>query len=146
MAENRTKPTKVSPAEFIKHVENERRRKDGLELLALMKDITGERAKMWGPTIVGFGQYRYKYESGREGDIMIAGFSPRNQNLVLYVGSVLQNERLMSKLGKYKVGKGCLYINKLDDIDRDVLRQLIEESVAATRRRIAVSDGPVLLK
>jgi hypothetical protein len=111
-----------------------------------MKDITGERAKMWGPTIVGFGQYRYKYESGREGDIMIAGFSPRNQNLVLYVGSVLQNERLMSKLGKYKVGKGCLYINKLDDIDRDVLRQLIEESVAATRRRIAVSDGPVLLK
>lgn len=146
MTENKTKPTKVSPAEFIKQVENERRRKDGLELLALMKDITGERAKMWGPTIVGFGEYRYKYESGREGDIMIAGFSPRNQNLVLYVGSVLQNERLMSKLGKHKVGKGCLYINKLDDIDRDVLRQLIEESVAATRRRIAVSDGPVLLK
>jgi hypothetical protein len=143
MAENKTKPTDVSPAAFIAQVENEQRRKDGRELLAMMKDITGERAKMWGPTIVGFGQYRYRYDSGREGDIMIVGFSPRKQNLVLYVGSALHDESLMSKLGKHKKGKGCLYVNKLDDIDRKALRKIVEKSVRDTRRRIAAGDGVV---
>lgn len=143
MAENKTKPTEVSPTAFIGQVENEQRRKDGKELLAMMKDITAERAKMWGPTIVGFGQYRYRYDSGREGDIMIVGFSPRRQNLVLYVGSVLNDESLMSRLGKHKKGKGCLYVNKLDDIDRKVLRKIVEKSVKETRRRIAAGDGVV---
>jgi len=143
MAENKTKPTEVSPTAFIGQVENEQRRKDGEELLAMMKDITAERAKMWGPTIVGFGQYRYRYDSGREGDIMIVGFSPRRQNLVLYVGSVLNDESLMSRLGKHKKGKGCLYVNKLDDIDRKVLRKIVEKSVKETRRRIAAGDGVV---
>jgi hypothetical protein len=137
MAENKTKPTKVSPNAFLKTVENEQRRKDGKELMALMKDITGEPPKMWGPSIIGFGEYHYKYDSGHEGDIMIVGFSPRKQSLVLYIGGALQNEKLMARLGKHKAGKGCLYVNKLDDIDRGVLRKLIEQSVADTRKRIA---------
>jgi hypothetical protein len=101
-----------------------------------MEAITGEPPKMWGPSIIGFGKYHYKYESGHEGDTMIVGFSPRKQNLVLYLGSVLDNKRLMAKLGKHKRGKGCLYVNKLDDIDRDVLRELIATSVKATRKHI----------
>lgn len=136
MPENKTKPTKVSPAAFLKRVENEQRRRDGDELLRVMEAITGEPPKMWGPSIIGFGKYHYKYESGHEGDTMIVGFSPRKQNLVLYLGSVLDNKRLMAKLGKHKRGKGCLYVNKLDDIDRDVLRELIATSVKATRKHI----------
>lgn len=136
MPENKTKPTKVSPAAFLKRVENEQRRRDGDELLRVMEAITGEPPKMWGPSIIGFGKYHYKYESGHEGDTMIVGFSPRKQNLVLYLGSVLDNKRLMAKLGKHKRGKGCLYVNKLDDIDRDVLRELIATSAKATRKHI----------
>lgn len=136
VAENKTKPTKVSPVAFLKSVENEQRRKDGNELMQIMKAITGEPAKMWGPSIVGFGQYHYKYASGHEGDTMIAGFSPRKQSLVLYLGTALDNKRLIAKLGKHKRGVGCLYINKLDDVDRDVLRELITASVKATRKRI----------
>jgi len=134
MAEIKTKPTTVKPAAFIDAVENEQRRKDGHELAALMKKVTGKPAKMWGPTIVGFDQYHYKYASGHEGDMPITGFSPRKASLVLYLGSVLEDKMLLSRLGKCKTGKGCLYVNKLDDIDRDVLRELVTKAVAAMRQ------------
>ena len=135
MTENKTKVTKVSPMAFIDAVENAQRRKDCRELVALMRNVTGHPPKMWGPSIVGFDRRHYEYESGREGEILLTGFSPRKQALVLYLGPGLENKRLMAKLGKHKVGKGCLYVNTLDDIDRDVLRTLIEESVAAMRKR-----------
>jgi hypothetical protein len=134
MAENKTRPTIVSPTAFIQQVD-ERRRKDCQELVTLMRDITGHPPKMWGASIVGFGQYHYKYASGREGDSLLTGFSPRKQDLVLYLGPGIENEDMMAKLGKHKAGKGCLYLRKLDDVDRKVLRALIEESVAMMRAR-----------
>jgi len=135
MAENKTRPTTVSPAAFIATVDGDQRRKDCRELVALMRDITGHPPKMWGPSIVGFGQYHYKYESGREGDSLLTGFSPRKQELVLYLGPGLHNKKLMAKLGRHKAGKGCLYVKTLDDVDRSVLRALVAESVAAMRLR-----------
>ena len=135
MAQNKTTQTKVSPTSFIATVTSEQQRKDSKELIAMMRTITGEPPKMWGPTIVGFGKYHYVYESGREGDSCLTGFSPRKPNLVLYIGDALQDTSMMSKLGKYKTGKGCLYIKTLDDIDRSVLRDLIAKAVDNTRRR-----------
>jgi hypothetical protein len=135
MAENKTKATRVSPAAFIEKVASEQQRKDSKELIAMMQKITGEPPKMWGPSIIGFGTCHYVYDSGREGDICLTGFSPRKPNLVLYIGAALQDESLMSKLGKYKTGKGCLYIKKLDDVDRRVLRTLIVKAVEDTRAR-----------
>jgi len=135
MAENKTKVTKVSPAAFIKRVASAQQRKDSLELIAMMRKITGEPPKMWGPTIVGFGSCHYVYDSGREGDICLTGFSPRKPSLVLYIGSPLNDKTLMSKLGTYKTGKGCLYIKKLDDVDRGVLRRLVAAAVRATRKK-----------
>ena len=133
MAEIKTKPTEVSPAAFIDKVENEQRRKDGHELVTLMKKVTGKPAKMWGPSIVGFDKYHYKYASGHEGDMPITGFSPRKQSLVLYLGPGLEDKKLISRLGKHKMGKGCLYINKLDDVDRNVLLELVTKSVEKMR-------------
>jgi hypothetical protein len=135
MAENKTKQTKVSPTAFIATVTNAQQRKDSKELIAMMRTITGEPPKMWGPSIVGFGTFRYVYASGREGEICLTGFSPRTPSLVLYIGAALQDTSLMSRLGKYKTGKGCLYIKTLDDIDRNVLRDLIAKAVDDTRRR-----------
>ena len=134
---NKTVPTRVSPSKFLNSVENERRRADGHEVLDMMQKASGESPVMWGPSIIGFGRYHYQYESGREGESPIIGFSPRKQNLVLYLGSALDDEKLMAKLGKHKRGTGCLYINKLDDIDRDVLGKLVARAVASTRKRIA---------
>lgn len=127
---NKTVATRVDPIAFIDKVKSEVKRKDSHELVALMQDITGEPPKMWGPTIVGFGTKHYRYESGREGDICLTGFSPRSAAIVVYLGPGIDNAELMSKLGKHKHGKGCLYINKLDDVDRKVLRKLIECSIA----------------
>jgi hypothetical protein len=135
MAVLKTKPTAVSPTAYLNAVADEQRRKDGKLLMKLMREITGERAKMWGPSIVGFGKYHYKYASGHEGEICLTGFSPRKQSLVLYLGPGLENAELMSRLGKHKRGKGCLYINKLDDVDLGVLRELIQSSVDEMRRR-----------
>ena len=135
MAELKTKATAVSPAEFINAVKNETTRKDCFELIALMKEITGKPATMWGPSIVGFDQYHYKYATGREADMLLTGFSPRKQNLVLYLGPGLEDKKLMAKLGKSKCGKGCLYIKKLDDVDRTTLRELITKSVVEMRKR-----------
>ena len=136
-ADIKTKQTDVSPTAFINQVEDEQKRKDAHELVALMKKITGKPPKMWGPSIVGFGTYHYKYASGREGDMPLTGFSPRKASLVLYLGPGLQDKELTGKLGKHKTGKGCLYINKLDDVDRDVLRELVTKSVAEMRKRFA---------
>ena len=134
MAQNKTKPTKVSPASFIATLGSAQQRSDAEELIAMMRTITGEPPKMWGPSIVGFGTCHYVYESGREGDICLTGFSPRKPSLVLYIGEALQDTSLMSRLGKYKAGGGCLYIKKLDDVDRGVLRELIAKAVDNTRR------------
>jgi hypothetical protein len=125
----------ADPLTFIDKVKNETKRKDSHELVALMQDITGEPPKMWGPSIVGFGTRHYKYASGREGVVCLTGFSPRSGAIVVYLGPGIDNDKLMAKLGKHKHGKGCLYINKLDDIDRDVLRKLIEYSTATLRKR-----------
>ena len=130
MAENKTQPTKQSVTSFLNAVENEQRKKDGFEVLELMKEITGEEPVLWGPSLIGFGKYHYKYESGREGDFFRTGFSPRKTALTLYIMSGFSRyDDLMSKLGKYKTGKSCLYLKKLDDVDREVLRELIEESL-----------------
>jgi hypothetical protein len=111
------------------------KRADGQELLALMQEICGEPATMWGPSIIGFGKHHYVYESGREGDVPIVGFSPRKQHLVLYLMHGPNNKKLLAKLGIHKTSKPCLYINKLSDIDRKVLSQLISDSVTEARKR-----------
>ena len=135
MADIKTKPTKVSPASFISKIEDEQRRKDCREIAKVMGEITGEPAKMWGPSIIGFGKYHYKYDSGHEGDMLRVGFSPRKGNLTLYIGWALEDKAAMAQLGRYKTGKGCLYIKSLDDIDRKVLRSLIEKSVREMNKR-----------
>ena len=136
MAENKTKPTQLKVSDFIAGIEDKVKRDDCRELMKLMAKITGNRAKMWGAAIVGFGKYHYKYESGREGDFFLTGFSPRKQALSIYIVSGFSiNPELMEKLGKFKTGKSCLYVKKLDDIDRSVLAQLVEESVAYMREK-----------
>jgi hypothetical protein len=135
MAENKTKVTEVDPYDFIGKVDGEHKRKDSEQLIRLMSKATGKPPKMWGGSIVGFGKRRYKYENGRDGEICLTGFSPRKPNLVLYLGPGLDDEKLTSRLGKHKRGKGCLYINKLADVDQAVLEKLIEKSVAEMRKR-----------
>ena len=128
-AKNKTQPTKASVKEFLAAVDNERRRKDSETLVKLMKKVTGKKPVMWGPGIIGFDQVHYKYASGREGDICRIGFSPRKQALSLYLPTGFANaDTLKKKLGKYKSAKGCMYVNKLADVDMDVLEQLIRES------------------
>lgn len=126
MAENKTQATGASVEEFLAAVEHPVRRGDGLRLLTLMSGITGEAAEMWGPTIVGFGRYHYKYASGREGDAPAVGFSPRKSSLSLYgLTDGPEAVDLLGRLGKHKLGAGCLYVNKLDDVDEAVLAELI---------------------
>lgn len=126
MAENKTRPTNVPAAEFLAAVEHPHRRQDGFELLDMMREVTGQDAVMWGPTIVGFGTYHYRYGSGREGDAAAVGFSPRKANLVLYgLTEGPDAGRLLPELGKHRTSAACLYVNKLDDVDRNVLAELI---------------------
>ena len=132
MADLKTVPNKLSVDKFLKAITDEKKRADCYELLKMMENATKSRAKMWGSSIVGFGDLHYAYESGREGDWFIAGFSPRKQNLTLYsMGGFNQFEDLMKQLGKHSKGKGCLYIDKLEDVDKKVLRKLIAQSVKA---------------
>ena len=132
MAELKTKKNKASVTAFLNSVEDEKRRKDSKRVLKMMKEITGKKPEMWGASIVGFGSYDYKYASGQEGNWFKVGFSPRKTALTLYIMTGFSRyASLMKKLGKYKTGKSCLYIKKLEDIDMDVLRELIEESVKA---------------
>ena len=136
MAENQTKPTQVSVATFLDALTDETRRADAKVLVKVMQNATGQKAKMWGPSIVGFGSYHYKYESGREGDMPLVGFSPRKAATVLYgVTGFSDSEVMLAKLGKHTTGKGCVYIKNLADVDRQVLESLVIKSVAAKRAR-----------
>ena len=129
-AEIKTKVNDASVTKFLEGVTDEGKRNDAFEILKLMKQITKEEPKMWGASIVGFGSYHYKGASGREGDWMLVGFSPRKQALTLYLMHGFDaHADLLKKLGKYKTGMGCLYINKLDDVDRKVLKELVTASV-----------------
>lgn len=130
MAELKTRPNESSVAEFLNTVSDTKKRADCGTILYLMRDITRAEPKMWGGSIVGFGNYHYKYESGREGDWFLTGFSPRKQNITIYImASFDRYDELMQKLGKYKTGKSCLYINKLEDVNLGILKELIQKSV-----------------
>ena len=132
----KTKPNKRSVEQFLKKVEHPTKREDSFKILELMKEVTKEQPVMWGESIVGFGTYHYKYASGREGDWPIVGFSPRKQNLTLYIMSGFERyDEILKNLGKFKTGKSCLYINKLKDVNTKVLKELILESVEYMRKQ-----------
>jgi len=132
---NKTTPTADSVADFLDRLDDPQKRADSEALVGLMQDVTGHAPTMWGPSIVGFGNVHYRYESGREGDTFVVGFSPRKQNLTLYLPGYLDPfAELLSKLGKHTTGKGCLYLKRLSDADPGVLRELLETSVASSNR------------
>lgn len=136
MSGNKTKPTDSSVMAFLDAVEGDERRKDCQMLLDMISRITGKPAVMWGPSIVGFDTYHYKYESGREGDWAVAGFSPRKGDISVYLtASTADQPELLSRLGRHKMGKSCLYIRRLADVDLVVLEQLVSGSVAEVKRR-----------
>lgn len=131
MSGNKTRAHDGDVEAFLDSVENEKRRRDAGIVMELMGRVTGEVPTMWGDSIIGFGRYRYKYKSGREGDWFLTGLSPRKSNLSLYIMAGFdQYDELMRKLGKFKTGRSCLYVNKIEDVDLGVLEKLIEESVA----------------
>ena len=130
MSEPKTKTNDSSVEGFLNAVEHDTRREDGFTLLEMMREVTGEEPTMWGPSIVGFGSYHYKYKSGREGDMPVVGFSPRKRSQSVYIMDGFEGyQDLLAKLGKHRTGKSCLYINKLADVDTDVLREIIRQSV-----------------
>lgn len=130
MAENKTQKTDASVIDFLNTIPDETKRQDSFKIVEVMQQASGAAPKLWGPSIIGFGDSHYKYESGREGDWFQVGFSPRKQNLALYIrGGLPLYETQLARLGKYKTGKGCLYINKLSDVNLDVLREMIEQSL-----------------
>lgn len=142
MSENKTKPTEVSPAEFITSVEPERRRDEGRILLDLFAKTTGWTPRMWGPSIIGYGEYHYKYDSGREGDFMATGFSPRKAKLSIYIlPGYSDYGPIVNRLGKHSLGKSCLYVNKLDDIDLDVLAELVTAGIADLAKKYPVKPS-----
>ena len=134
MAENKTQANEADVAAFLNSVADPQRREDAIALVPMMERLAGERARMWGSSIVGFGRYHYRYDSGREGDAPRIAFSPRAAALTLYLmGDFPEREALMARLGKHKTGKGCLYIKRLSDVDQPVLEQLIAASLAYTQ-------------
>ncbi len=136
MAENKTKPTKKNAESIITKIGDAQKEKDCKTILMLMKKITKEKAVLWGDSLIGFGTYHYKYDSGREGDYFLTGFSPRKENISIYIiPGFEKHERLMKKLGKHKTGKSCLYIKKLDDINLKLLETLIRDSVEQMKKR-----------
>jgi hypothetical protein len=138
MAELKTKQNDGDVTQFLNSVEDEKKRADAHTIRALMEEITQESARMWGDSIVGFGHYHYVYDSGREGNWFLVGFSPRKRNLTLYINIMAEfkdYDTLLAQLGKHKTGKSCLYINKLQDVDMDVLKQLITRSVEHMREQ-----------
>lgn len=131
MAKNKTQPTEKSVPDFIRALDDEQKITDSNILIGIMTSVTGCKPKMWGPSIIGFGQYHYKYESGREGDFLKVGFSPRKREFSIYIMSGFSRYGyLLEKLGKYRTGKSCLYVKRLSEIDTAVLKELITESVA----------------
>jgi len=136
MADAKTKPTKVRIADFIASVPDASKRADAEALVALFRKLTGQPGKMWGPSIVGFGTYHYRYDSGREGDSPIIGFSPRKSALVVYIVSGFEREaEFLARLGKHTTGKSCLYVKRLADIDLTVLEALATRSIAYVRAK-----------
>ena len=134
MAKLKTAPTKASVGAFLKRIDDDQRREDCETLLRIMQRITRATPVMWGPSIVGFGTYHYKYASGREGDWFLTGFSPRKQALTVYIMAGFQRyPALMKRLGKHSTGSSCLYVKRLEDLDLDVLKELIQESVRYVR-------------
>ena len=136
MAELKTKKNEASVEKFISSVPDEQKRKDAFGILEMMKQATKMEAKMWGTSIIGFGDVHYKYASGREGDICMIGFSPRKQNFALYLLTGLAPyEEEFKKLGKYKTGKGCLYINRLEDVDVSVFKNILKKAVQLSKSK-----------
>lgn len=134
MAENKTQPTDQNVDEFINGLQDEQQRQDSQAILGMMQEVTGEKPVMWGEAIVGFGRYDYKYASGRSGTWFLTGLAPRKRNMSLYIMAGFDRyPELMERLGKYKTGVGCLYINRLQDVDFNVLRELVTQSVAQMR-------------
>ena len=140
-SENKTRSTNTPVQAFLDSVEHDTRRADGFALLELFNRVTGLKPKMWGPSIIGYGRYHYKYESGREGDFLITGFSPRKAALSIYImpGYRDMSEKL-ARLGKHKIGKSCLYINKLADVDTNVLEEIVLDGIAYMKTRYEVFD------
>lgn len=136
MAENKTKPTDASVEGYIASRASEQQRVDCEELMALLEKVTGQKPRMWGPTMVGYGSYKYTYDSGRTGEAFLAGFAVRGRELVVYLMADGEKQRaLLSKVGKHKMGKSCLYFKRLADLDKSVLEELVVGSVADVRRR-----------
>ena len=136
MAENKTQPTDQSVAEFIASVEHPTRRADAEALDAMFRRVTGWQPRMWGPTIIGYGEYHYIYDSGREGDFLATGFSPRKANLSLYImPGYADFGDILARLGKHKLGKSCLYINKLADVDPDVVEEIVRAGIDDLTKR-----------
>lgn len=134
MAELKTQENDASVDDYLNSVEDAKKREASFKVKELMEEVTGEEARMWGDSIVGFGHYNYKYASGRDAEWMLVGFAPRKQKLTLYIMSGFDEyDDLLDKLGKHSTGKSCLYINKLEDIDMDVLRELVDKSVQHMR-------------
>jgi len=139
MAELKTKPTRQSVSDFLSSIDDRKKRAECRILAKMMRQATGNRARMWGTSMVGFGTYDYKYKSGHEGSWPLVGFSPRKQNLTLYIMPGFSNfDKLMSQLGKFKTGKSCLHIKSLDDVDQKKLKALIADSVKYMKRKYSV--------
>ncbi|EZH66569.1 hypothetical protein DH09_11650 [Bacillaceae bacterium JMAK1] len=134
MPEPKMKETNNSVNEFIESVESEKKKADAYQLVEIFEEVTGYKAKMWGPSIIGFGSYHYKYASGREGDAPLAGFSPRKAKISLYLAyESKKREELLARFGKHTKSKACIYVNKLADIDPDVLKELIHHTIETYR-------------
>ena len=142
MAQNKTQPTPEDVDRFLGAVEPDRRREDALALNALFQRVTGWAPVMWGPSMIGYGQYHYRYESGREGDFLATGFSPRKTNLSIYImPGYTDYGPILERLGKHKMGKSCLYVNRLSDVDLDVLAELIQAGLDDLGRKWPVSPS-----
>ncbi len=136
MSQNKTRANDDSVRKFLNHIDHGDKRKDCEEILRMMQELTGCKPRMWGSSIVGFGSYHYKYESGREGDFMLVGFSPRKSSITIYImPGFSKYESELKLLGKHKTGKSCLYINRLDQVDRQVLKKIISDSVRIMREK-----------
>ena len=141
MSKNKTIATTLSVNDYLNTIDNPQRKEDCWAIHDLMKKVTGKEPRMWGTTIVGFGSYHYKYDSGREGDMLATGFSNRKQAITIYImGGFKNHEELLSKVGPHKTGKSCFYIKKLSNMDIDVLSILISESIKAVVKKYTISD------
>jgi len=140
MAKNKTQETEYAVIDFLNSIEGEQKRKDSLELIRIFKEVSGFEPKMWGPSIIGFGSYHFKYESGREDEAPLVGFSPRKAAISLYFSSDIEGQQatLLSQLGNFKNGKSCFYIKKLADVKEDILKALTQESIEFIQKKYPV--------